>query len=72
MNRYLAALAAFGFAASVAAQDAKPRVSLKTNQGEIIVEVDTVKAPKSAANFLEYVKSGYYDGTIFHRVIDNS
>ncbi len=71
MNRYLAAIAAFGLAASVAAQDAKPRVSLKTNQGEIIVEVDTVKAPKSAANFLEYVKSGYYDGTIFHRVIDN-
>ena len=71
MNRFLVAIAALALSAGLAAQDAKPRVSLKTNQGEIIVEVDTVKAPKSAANFLEYVKSGYYDGTIFHRVIDN-
>ena len=38
--------------------------------GEIVVELDTEKAPKSAENFLSYVKSGHYDGTIFHRVID--
>lgn len=48
-----------------------PRVSLKTNQGEIVVELDPVKAPKSTENFLAYVRAGYYDGTIFHRVIDN-
>jgi len=38
--------------------------------GEIILELDAEKAPKSTANFLEYVKNGHYDGTIFHRVID--
>jgi peptidyl-prolyl cis-trans isomerase B (cyclophilin B) len=38
--------------------------------GEIVVELDTEKAPKSAENFLSYVKAGHYDGTIFHRVID--
>jgi|CXWL01.1.fsa_nt_gi cyclophilin family peptidyl-prolyl cis-trans isomerase len=70
MNRFLVALAALSLAATAAAQDAKPRVTLKTNQGEIVIELDTVKAPKSAANFLQYAKEGYYDGTIFHRVID--
>lgn len=38
--------------------------------GEIVIELDAEKAPKSAENFLSYVKSGHYDGTIFHRVID--
>ncbi len=70
MNRLFLALAAFGMSATVAAQDAKPRVTLKTNQGDIVIEVDPAKAPKSAANFLQYAKDGYYDGTIFHRVID--
>ena len=46
-----------------------PRVALETNKGKIVLELDAVKAPKSTANFLEYVKSGHYDGTIFHRVI---
>ena len=48
-----------------------PSVLLKTNHGDITLELDAVKAPKSVANFLAYVKSGHYDGTIFHRVIDN-
>ena len=39
-------------------------------RGVITLELDDVKAPKSVANFLEYVNSGHYDGTIFHRVID--
>jgi len=52
-------------------QDAKPRVSPKTNQGLIVVEVDTVNAPKSAANFIDYGKSRHKDGTIYHRVINN-
>ncbi|MGD8837825.1 MAG: peptidylprolyl isomerase [Desulfobacteraceae bacterium] len=45
-------------------------VKLETAMGDIILELDAEKAPKSTANFLEYVKSGHYDGTIFHRVID--
>ena len=47
------------------------KVLLKTNKGEITLTLDAAKAPKSVANFLQYVKSGHYDGTIFHRVIDN-
>jgi peptidyl-prolyl cis-trans isomerase B (cyclophilin B) len=46
-------------------------VILKTNYGDITIELDFEKAPKSAENFAQYVKDGYYDGTIFHRVIDN-
>jgi peptidyl-prolyl cis-trans isomerase A (cyclophilin A)/peptidyl-prolyl cis-trans isomerase B (cyclophilin B) len=52
-----------------AAADAAPHVSLKTNMGEIVVELNQEKAPKSVANFLQYVKDGNYKGTIFHRVI---
>ena len=47
------------------------KVLLKTNKGDITLELDSAKAPKTVANFLQYVKSGHYDGTIFHRVIDN-
>ena len=47
-----------------------PQVSIKTSMGEIVVELDQEKAPKNVANFLAYVKSGFYKGTIFHRVID--
>ncbi|GHT82807.1 peptidyl-prolyl cis-trans isomerase [Betaproteobacteria bacterium] len=56
---------------SLSALAANPQVEIKTSQGDIIVEVDADKAPKSAANFLQYVKDGYYNGTIFHRVIDD-
>jgi peptidyl-prolyl cis-trans isomerase B (cyclophilin B) len=45
-------------------------VVLTTNHGKITIALDADKAPKSVENFLEYVKSGHYDGTIFHRVID--
>jgi len=44
-------------------------VLLTTNHGRITLELDTEKAPKTVENFLNYVKSGHYDGTIFHRVI---
>jgi len=71
MNRFALALLAFGFAATASAQSANPRVSIVTNQGEIVVELDAAKAPKSVDNFVQYVKAGQYDGTIFHRVIDN-
>jgi peptidyl-prolyl cis-trans isomerase B (cyclophilin B) len=45
-------------------------VVLTTNHGAITLELDVEKAPKSVENFVSYVKSGHYDGTIFHRVID--
>lgn len=48
-----------------------PRVALHTNLGDIIIELDPVKAPLSSENFLTYVKDGFYNGTVFHRVIDN-
>lgn len=54
-----------------AEQSALPRVALKTSMGEIVLELNADKAPKTVANFLEYVKSGHYSGTIFHRVMDN-
>ncbi|MBQ4326633.1 MAG: peptidylprolyl isomerase, partial [Mailhella sp.] len=44
-------------------------VTLQTNKGDIVLELDAEKAPKTVANFLEYAKAGFYDGTIFHRVI---
>lgn len=45
-------------------------VLLNTNLGKIKIELDAEKAPKTVENFLSYVQSGHYDGTIFHRVID--
>ena len=45
-------------------------VVLSTNHGDITIELDAEKAPKTVENFLSYVKAGHYDGTIFHRVID--
>ena len=45
-------------------------VLLTTNHGNITIELDAEKAPKTVENFLSYVKSGHYDGTIFHRVIN--
>ena len=48
-----------------------PRVRLTTSMGPIVLELDHRKAPLSTENFLKYVASGHYDGTVFHRVIDN-
>ena len=45
-------------------------IRLQTNYGVIEIELETEKAPETTANFLQYVKEGFYDGTIFHRVID--
>jgi cyclophilin family peptidyl-prolyl cis-trans isomerase len=47
-----------------------PRVALETSKGRIVLELYPDKAPKTVANFLQYVKSGHYNGVIFHRVID--
>lgn len=45
-------------------------ITLQTNYGNISIELDTENTPVTAANFLEYAKSGFYDGTIFHRVMN--
>ena len=47
------------------------KVRLATSQGDVVVELDKEKAPKTVENFLQYVKAGHYDGTIFHRVIES-
>ena len=46
-------------------------ITLKTNLGDIVIELDHEKAPKTCENFEQYVRDGHYDGTIFHRVINN-
>mgnify|MGYP001500923415 CR=1 FL=1 len=48
-----------------------PRVAIETNKGTIVVELDPVKAPITVKNFLAYVKSGFYSGTVFHRIISS-
>ena len=69
LARFLTVFFGLTFGTAVLAAGA-PQVSLKTTMGEIVVELDQEKAPKSVANFLQYVKTGHYKGTIFHRVID--
>ncbi|MCA1938789.1 MAG: peptidyl-prolyl cis-trans isomerase [Dechloromonas sp.] len=48
---------------------AAPTLELQTSMGRIVVELDAEKAPKSSANFLQYARDGFYNGTVFHRVI---
>ena len=57
------------FATENKMSDTQTKVKMTTSQGAFVIQVDHVKAPVSAANFVEYVKSGFYNGTIFHRVI---
>ncbi|NQW92948.1 MAG: peptidylprolyl isomerase, partial [Polaromonas sp.] len=73
MLRRTAILAAFFAATSHTAAFAQvaPKVRFITSEGEFVVEVYPDKAPKTVANFLQYVKDKHYDGTIFHRVISN-
>jgi peptidyl-prolyl cis-trans isomerase A (cyclophilin A) len=68
ITRFTAGLAALTLSAAAFAAD--PQVSLKTSMGEIVLELNQEKAPITVDNFLKYVKSGFYKGTIFHRVID--
>ena len=69
MKKHLIAFALLASSA-LSALAANPMVELKTTQGDIVVEVFADKAPKSADNFIQYVKDGFYNGTVFHRVID--
>jgi cyclophilin family peptidyl-prolyl cis-trans isomerase len=68
LRKLLFALALLAAACPALAAD--PRVELKTNRGVIVLELYPDKAPKTVANFLQYVKDGHYNGTTFHRVID--
>ena len=70
MRNIVASFALFLCCCVSQAAIAGPKVEFKTSMGNFVVELDEVKAPKTTANFLNYVKSGFYNGTIFHRVID--
>jgi peptidyl-prolyl cis-trans isomerase A (cyclophilin A) len=74
LSGWLAALLVCAHAAAAepaaAAAAALPRVALETSQGRIVLELRPDKAPRSVTNFLQYVNDGFYDGTIFHRVIN--
>lgn len=56
-------------AALVALPAAAQKVRLATTLGDVVVELDAVRAPRTVENFLQYVRDGHYDGTVFHRVI---
>ena len=66
----LAAFLASSLALSTPLLAANPLVTIETNRGDIVVELYPEKAPKTVANFMQYVDSGYYKETIFHRVIN--
>ena len=65
----IALSAIFSIASPSWAQEA-PKVKLSTSMGDIVVQLDPTKAPKTVENFLAYVNDKHYNGTIFHRVID--
>lgn len=69
--KYLIAVSVVCMVCSAHAQSMNPKVLIKTSMGDIVVELDAKAAPKTVANFLDYVRSGFYSGTIFHRVIKN-
>jgi len=65
----LAILILFAFSAAGSAAAGNPRVMIRTEKGDIEVEIDLVRAPVTAANFLRYVDAGLYDGSTFHRTV---
>ena len=70
-SSFLAGIVAAVCAAAATSSAHAQKVTLATSAGDIVVELNAAKAPKSVANFLQYVKAGHYDGTVFHRVIEN-
>jgi peptidyl-prolyl cis-trans isomerase A (cyclophilin A) len=70
MRNFIATLLFIVSCFSSATTFAGPKVEFKTTMGNFVVDLDSEKAPKTTANFLNYVNSGFYNGTIFHRVID--
>ena len=67
MNRLF--LLAFALLFSITAHAANPQVEMKTSQGTLIIELYQDRAPKTVGNFLQYTKDGFFNGTVFHRVI---
>jgi peptidyl-prolyl cis-trans isomerase B (cyclophilin B) len=57
------------FAPAAEAASKPPRIELETSKGKVVIELNSEKAPLTVENFLSYVRDGFYDGTIFHRVI---
>ena len=68
---FVASLLSLTLACAISAAQAQTKVLFQTSAGEFTVELDAEKAPKTVDNFLHYVRDKHYDGTIFHRVIDN-
>jgi cyclophilin family peptidyl-prolyl cis-trans isomerase len=76
---FMATSLTFGFGAVAATPKTEkapvtttaPKVKLHTSLGDIVIQLNAEKAPVTTANFLGYVKDGFYDGTIFHRIIKN-
>jgi len=72
MNKILrSTLAACALLVAFGASAANPQVELTTSMGRITLELYPDKAPQTVDNFLQYVKAGFYDGTVFHRIIPN-
>ncbi len=72
MSKTLILFFLLGFSAAGLAQDqvpAHPHIKFETTEGTIVLELDGRRAPVTAGNFLELIDSGYFDGTVFHRVI---
>lgn len=72
MKQWVPILLTLGAVVTAGAEDAavkNPRVMLETSEGKIVLELYEKKAPETVTNFLNYVDAGFYDGTIFHRVI---
>jgi peptidyl-prolyl cis-trans isomerase B (cyclophilin B) len=66
----LLALLMLGVVDLASAGEEQPRVLMQTSMGDIVIELNREKAPQTVANFLQYVDDGFYNGTIFHRVIN--
>lgn len=69
MGKFVAALLLCAGLSSLSFGGTAPEVKLETSLGDIVLQLDSSAAPKTVANFIEYVNSKFYDGTIFHRVI---
>ena len=70
-RRFISVLLALSGVFSLTQAADAPKVLFKTSMGNIVIELDPEKAPRTVDNFLAYVKAGYYKGAIFHRVINN-
>ena len=71
LTAFLVLISVFAAGTTTAAERSKVLVKLETSQGDIVLELDAEKAPATVENFIKYAEAGHYDGTIFHRVIEN-